>query len=345
MTPDVAASSSAPIKRKNEQSEPAHTQKKTKGIRKIQNGSAYAIEVNQVEVGDNSTGIQESEDHENEGDEEDEEEEVPDNLTFGEKTLGLLVEGMNKFQKQMLEFCAISSKQASSINTIVSGLSKKLESTPLPASRGSSFSSSSSSRTSFSLSPSSGVDESSAETSTIKVSRQENAPCFATSALAHSIMGAMPGIRQVFSNSVVKATEANVVVVGPDAAVDKAVGEVVGLDAAVDEAKAVDKAVVEVFGLDAAVDEANAVDKAVVEVFGLDAAVDGRDAAVDRPDAAVVGPDAAVDGPNVVVDEPDAAVDGDDDTLDQDNRYDPGYHTLKHQLDTLLRKRIPRQFH
>ena len=36
-------------------------------------------------------------------DEEEEEEEVPDNLTFGEKTLGLLVEGMNKFQKQMLE--------------------------------------------------------------------------------------------------------------------------------------------------------------------------------------------------------------------------------------------------
>ena len=325
MTPDVAASSSAPIKRKNEQSEPAHTQKKTKGIRKIQNGSAYAIEVNQVEVGDNSTGIQESEDHENEGDEVDEEEEVPDNLTFGEKTLGLLVEGMNKFQKQMLEFCAISSKQASTTNTIVSGLSEKLESTPLPASRGSSFSSSSSSEPSFSVSPSSGVDDSSAETSTSKVSRKINAPCFATSALAHSIMGAMPGIRQVFSNSVVIATEANVVVVGPDAAVDKAVGEVVGLDAAVDEAKAVDKA--------------------VVEVFGLDAAVDGRDAAVDRPDAAVVGPDAAVDGPNVVVDEPDAAVDGDDDTLDQDNRYDPGYHTLKHQLDTLLRKRIPRQFH
>ena len=116
-------SSSAP-KRKTEQDEPIHKTKKTKGIRKIQNGSGYGIEVSQVVVSDDSTGMQEIGEPENEGDEEEEDDVVSDNLTFGEKTLGLLVEGMNKFQQQMLEFCAMTSKQASTTNTIVSGLSK-----------------------------------------------------------------------------------------------------------------------------------------------------------------------------------------------------------------------------
>ncbi len=31
--------------------------------------------------------------------------------------------------------------------------------------------------------------------------------------------------------------------------------------------------------------------------------------------------------------------------LDQDNRHDPGYHAFKQKLDTLMRDRIPRQFH
>ena len=108
-------------------------------------------------LGEDSSGMGDNEIQNGEEDEEDEE--VPDNLTFGEKTLGLLVEGMNTFQKNMLEFCAFSSKQASATNTILTGLSKKLESTPLPATSGSSFSSSSSSLSSFLTSPSNGLEE------------------------------------------------------------------------------------------------------------------------------------------------------------------------------------------
>ena len=58
--------------------------------------------------------------------EEEEEEEVPDNLTFGEKTLGLLVEGINKFQNNLLEFCSFSSKQSSETNSLL-GLEARLD--------------------------------------------------------------------------------------------------------------------------------------------------------------------------------------------------------------------------
>ena len=92
--------------------------------------------------------------NENEADEDDEEEEEeePDNLTFGEKTLGLLVEGMNEFQKTMLEYLSISSRQANETNTNISNMSKKIENFPLMA-KGSSSSSSASNSSSTSLSP------------------------------------------------------------------------------------------------------------------------------------------------------------------------------------------------
>ena len=129
-------------------------------------------------LGEDSSGMGDNEIQNGEDNEEDEE--VPDNLTFGEKTLGLLVEGMNTFQKNMPEFCAFSSKQASATNTILTGLSKKLESTPLPPS-GSSYSSSSSSSSSFLLSPSNGLGESLPKTS------------FVNSSLASSFMSAIKG--------------------------------------------------------------------------------------------------------------------------------------------------------
>ena len=86
-----------------------------------------------------------------EEEEEEEEEEVPDTLTFGEKTLGLLVEGINKFQNNMLEFCAFSSRQSSETKSILSNLSKKLEKNhQVAGSTSSSDASSSSSSSSFS---------------------------------------------------------------------------------------------------------------------------------------------------------------------------------------------------
>jgi hypothetical protein len=56
-----------------------------------------------------------------------EDKEVPDKLTFVEQTVGLLVEGLNTFRNNMLEFCAFSRKQATAINTILTGLNTKLE--------------------------------------------------------------------------------------------------------------------------------------------------------------------------------------------------------------------------
>jgi len=175
--------SSSATKRKSEHAGSANKQQKTKSIRKLQNGSAYGVEVSQVILGEDSSGMGDNEIQNGVDDEEDEE--VPDNLTFGEKTLGLLVEGMNTFQKNMLEFCAFSSKQASATNTILTSLSKKLESTPLPAPSGSSFSSSSSSLSSFLTSPSNGLEENLPKTT------------FVNSSLANSFMSAMPGIKQV----------------------------------------------------------------------------------------------------------------------------------------------------
>jgi hypothetical protein len=113
--------SSSASKRKSEHAGSVNKQQKTKDIRKLQNGSAFGVEVSQVILGEDSSGIDENE---IQNGEDDEDEEEPDNLTFGEKTLGLLVEGMNTFQKNMLEFCAFSSKQASATNTILTSLSK-----------------------------------------------------------------------------------------------------------------------------------------------------------------------------------------------------------------------------
>ena len=90
----------------------------------IQNSAGYGIEVGQVTLGENLTQIDENDGGD---EEEDEEEEVPDNLTFGEKTLGLLIEGINKFQNNLLEFCSFSSKQSSETNSLLSNLSKKID--------------------------------------------------------------------------------------------------------------------------------------------------------------------------------------------------------------------------
>jgi hypothetical protein len=78
--------------------------------------------VGQVTLGENLT-----ETDENDGGGDEEEEEVPDSLTFGEKTLGLLVDGINKFQNNLLEFCSFSSKQSSETNSLLSNLSKKID--------------------------------------------------------------------------------------------------------------------------------------------------------------------------------------------------------------------------
>jgi hypothetical protein len=67
-----------------------------------------------VTLGDNLTET----DGNDGGREEEEEEEVPDNLTLDDKTLGLQVEGINKFQNNLLEFCSFSSKQLSETNSL-----------------------------------------------------------------------------------------------------------------------------------------------------------------------------------------------------------------------------------
>jgi hypothetical protein len=82
--------SSSASKRKSEHAGSVNKQQKTKDIRKLQNGSAFGVEVSQVILGEDSSGIDENE-----------------------------IQGMNTFQKNMLEFCAFSSKQASATNTIL----------------------------------------------------------------------------------------------------------------------------------------------------------------------------------------------------------------------------------
>jgi hypothetical protein len=105
--------------------------KKTKDIRKIQNSSGYGVQANQVEIGGPLT-MTDNDGNEEEEEEEDEEEEeqVPDNLSFGEKAVANLVEGVYTFQNTMSEFLASLSKQASITNTHLAQLNKKFENIP-----------------------------------------------------------------------------------------------------------------------------------------------------------------------------------------------------------------------
>jgi hypothetical protein len=264
-----------------------------------------------VILGEDSSGIGENDIQDCENDEEYEEDvEEPDNLTFGEKTLSLLVEGMNTFQKNMLEFCSFSSKQASTTNTILTSLSKKFESTPLPATSGSSFSSSSSSSSSFLLSSSSGLDESLPKCS------------FLNSSLANSFMSAIPGIKLAISQP--NSTKRDFVN-GPSAVVASS-------------------AVVEHEDDDDEHHNDDVHDFAAVVASSVDVDVPNAGSA----SSSVVAPSVDV-APSVVVDVPNVGFDDDDDAgsdaLDHDNRLDPEYNTFKNKLDTMLHERIPRQLH
>ena len=135
------SSSSSSNKRKgqagDENMEPTQKQAKTKDIRKIQNSSTSSLKCSDVVVGTNLQLAEEGKANE------EEEEEQPDNLNFNERTVGLLVQEMNTFQKSMLQFCSYSSKQAAETNKHLSNLNKKMENNSVKLNSSSSFSKSS----------------------------------------------------------------------------------------------------------------------------------------------------------------------------------------------------------
>ncbi len=174
-------------------------------------------------LGEHLTETDENDGGGDEEEEEEEEEEVPDNLTFGEKTLGLLVEGINKFQNNLLEFCSFSSKQSSETNLLLSNLSKKLDKSSQLVGSASSASSSSTSIPSSSSSRHSSLDKSSqlvgsastassSSTSIPSSSSSRHSSFEAESSLferslANALKGSMPGIRQVLTRQSVVAPD------------------------------------------------------------------------------------------------------------------------------------------
>jgi hypothetical protein len=57
----VTPAESSATKRKSEHAGSANKQQKTKSIRKLQNGSAYGVEVSQVILGEDSSGMGDNE--------------------------------------------------------------------------------------------------------------------------------------------------------------------------------------------------------------------------------------------------------------------------------------------
>ena len=293
--------------------------KKTKRIRKIKNSSGYGVEVNQMVIADNLTEVNNDNENENIEGEEEEEEEMPDNLTFGEKTLGLLVEGVNKFEKRILEYFDLSSKLAQSTNTHLSNLNKKMENFPQMVKSG--IDSFSSSKSSFSCS-SSDDDE------------------IHTHTTLNKMVASVDRVVAAVDRVVVAATCINQAI---DAVVDR-------VDAVTDRAAnvAVDRfnAVVDRNNVDDVDHNADRVDAVVNRA--PDAAVVNR-AAVDRVDAAVDRVDAVVNrAADAAVDRVDAVVVDQADNLDNgrwDARFDTEYTMFKELLDRLIGEKIPRQFH
>jgi hypothetical protein len=109
-----------------EGSELVQKQAKTKAIRKIQNGSAYGLKASDVVLGGNLTEDAGEVEDANDADDDDDGDEIPDNLTFGEKTLGALVQQFSTFQNTMQGFFSIASKQAATSNSLLVSMNKKI---------------------------------------------------------------------------------------------------------------------------------------------------------------------------------------------------------------------------
>ena len=102
------------------------------------------------------------------------------------------MEGLNKFQNNLLEFCSFSSKQSSETNSLLFNLSKKIDKT---FQLGGSDSSASSSSTSIASSSSSRISSLEAESSLFERS------------LVSALKGSMPGIREVLTRQSVVAPD------------------------------------------------------------------------------------------------------------------------------------------